>query len=281
MKIMNMGKKLSDLFPKRKFGKWENVPSSFGNVFYGKDGAVYNRGDAFSVDDKRLPFILGSAPVIGELIPRSSWGSSLANLLTKTSWDKLRHPIIEKHSNSCQACGTKKNTLDVHEVWNYEFLSDDNDKPLNWGIQHLEGLVCVCKECHEMFHLGLAYSNNRLDEVMERLRAINGWTPTAAQKYCNEVFDRWDEASKIHWILDLSEISHPDGGLTIAKKWEINDNGFLIANTGRITSKTMITNIDWKFYGEKEWRGAAIYKPTITPSTPKNKGKKVPEPLDI
>ncbi|MBP4081637.1 hypothetical protein [Aeromonas sp. MrichA-1] len=259
MKTIIATKRLNSTFKKGRKFSWRGIPPSFGDVFYGKGGAVYKRGDELLFDDDNLPFILSENVLTGELIPQTSWGSSLANMLTRDSWNKLRHPIIKENSNACQVCGARKNSLDIHEIWSYEFLYGADGKKIDWGIQHLEGLICVCKECHEIFHLGLANLNNRLDKVLERLRCINRWSPATTKNYCDEVFNRWDKASEVSWILDLSSISHPDGGLTISKKWSVNDGGFLLCDTGRGISKTMIVNSGWKFQDEKEWRGITPY----------------------
>lgn len=250
MRIINVKKPLSEMFVKRQV-TWGKVSTEFGNVFRGKHGKIYNRDEQFDPNDPLLPFVLSNKVLIGELIPHTSWGSSLANMLTKSSWDKLRHPVIQSYQNSCQVCGCYQDTLDVHEIWSYRYLGDNEGKSLGWGVQHLDGLICVCKACHECFHLGYANVNNRLQIAIERLRKINGWSAVIGNRYYDIIADRWEESNKVKWILDFSGLEHPDGGLTISTIWSFDAQGFL--NKGE--NKTIITNIPWKFTNETNWRG--------------------------
>lgn len=167
----------------------------FGDLFYMLDGRKIRRGEFTSGDLSRLPAVLdNNQTVCGDLIPSSSWGSSLANLLTKKSWDTLRHPLIEKNNHVCQLCGCKKKVLDVHEVWSYDFPKQEdldqasaNENITAFGLQTLQGLMTICKKCHECFHLGLALVNGRLDIALERLAGLNCWDGEQVNDYYHTV----------------------------------------------------------------------------------------------
>lgn len=172
-----------DQLAKSSARPWAKLPKSFGDRFTCSDGSVIIRGQDYEVGP-HLPNVLHpNKLVIGDLIPRTSWGASLANLLSKTSWDKLRHPLIDQCGRACQLCGDGTlRSYDVHEIWSYQMPTPQEIKQayaqgsLAFGVQTLEGLMMLCPKCHACFHLGLANAKGRLGTVLSRLKVLNNWT---------------------------------------------------------------------------------------------------------
>ncbi len=78
-------------------------------------------------------------------IPNHSHGNNLRNLLTKTTWDKLRKKIKERDKNQCVICGDKSpKTFHCHE----EFIFDYENQ-----IQLLDKLMTLCPHCHANKHI--------------------------------------------------------------------------------------------------------------------------------
>jgi len=254
-------KPLEKIHPRTKISSWESIDQKLGDNFYSLDGVKINRGDRIS-DKGRLPVLLNNdGTAVGDLIPYSSWGSSLSNLLTKRSWDMLRHPRIEKNNNVCELCGGKFKVLDVHEVWSY-WVKESNEAqirsnvlPGRIGVQRLDGLLTVCHECHKCFHLGFAHATGDLDNVLKRLSMINGWKGAQSKDYFKTVGDRWKSLSRLSWILDFSGVEHPDGYFTIKSPWvrEKLDQRYLhsVSREGgeRLTA---IVGHSWKFSKEDQ-----------------------------
>lgn len=265
---------LSQLFRRTAIRTWNDVHPMFGDRFYNLAGQRINRGEGGSSPTARMPAVLDNRQsVLGDLIPVTSFGSSLANLLTRASWDKLRHPLIEANHNICQCCGQWRKSLDVHEIWGYDFppeediakgeanaQSDDDVITVCIGLQRLEGLMGLCKDCHACFHVGRANVHGNLDGeggVGDRIRALNNWDDDTLQRYLNAVFERGRQASRLYWVLDFSGISHPDGGLTVDNKWRLSPHGggMLVTENPHIgESNTAILGAPWRFAGEKDWR---------------------------
>ena len=247
--------------PKRPLTSWAEVPPSFGNAFITASGRTIRRGDAFSAA-ANLPAVLHPTRVVqGDLIPRTSWGASLSNLLTKKSWDALRHPLIALRSNACELCGIGGlPSFDVHEVWSYRMPSDAvlrealRHNALPFGQQSLDGLMVLCKKCHACFHLGLAQFQGRLPMVLARLRALNRWSPQELNGYVEDVFRRHHAHSRVGWILDFTKLQHPEGGLVLQRHWKPLRDGSGLLNKG--DQFTGIANIPWKFSQEAVWRPA-------------------------
>ena len=255
---------LEALFSRREVGNWNDIAVCFGDTFYDLDGTPFERGRAIDTrQGSRLPALLDNKrTVVGDLIPDTSWGASLANILTHTSWNKLREPLIAKNHHVCELCGNRHVRLDVHEIWSYRFPPADemafqSSEVAVFGTQTLQGLMTVCTECHECFHLGRANTVGRLGEALERLRMLNHWGTEEMDRYYKEVGRRWEEASAIYWMLDFSQLKHPDGGLTIAGPWYCDEDApaFLRAPSKfGGDSLTAILNIRWKLARESNWR---------------------------
>lgn len=267
---------LEDLFHRNPIQSWDDVTTFFGDKFYNLDGKAIRRGEAFD-HTSPLPIILDNKKsVLGDLIPSSSWGSSLKNLLTQTSWDKLRHPIIESHHKICEMCGQWHNSLDVHEVWHYYEPTQESIDASNkateeqgeaiWpiGLQKLVGLIAICKRCHLCFHPGYARVQDKYEETIDRLMEINRWSRLHADQYINELEYRFEKRSEYLWVLDLGFCaSHPDGGLTIKGEWKQQTAGIPIFESeskdgdGRFTG---VLNAPWRFAREKEFVGSITPK---------------------
>ncbi|GAB0154543.1 hypothetical protein [Marinobacterium sp. BA1] len=255
---------LAEMFTRPMIASWDSIDSTFGDTFYNLNGQKIKRGEPFD-PGAPLPVVLDHNKMLyGDLIPATSWGGSLSNLLTKSSRDKLRHPLIEEHHNICEICGKRFETLDVHEIWDYkdptpEEIEASNEKtrqekeayyPI--GIQRLVGLVAICKSCHLCFHLGLARVQDRYDDTIDRLRDVNGWTQAEVEQYTHELEYRFKCRSEYLWALDLSYCQdHPDGGITIKGEWvRKDDNMPYLVSVDKASGDeraTWILNTAWKF----------------------------------
>jgi hypothetical protein len=191
-------KPLSSLFQRTPIKKWDDVHEMFGDVFFDLDGNKIQRGQNLGSDRARRPAVINNErTVVGDLIPSTSWGSSLANLLTKQSWDCLRIPLIQKNHSVCELCGKSFNTLDVHEVWNYEFPPENEWEQRNestvFGTQKLAGLMAICRDCHRCFHLGMAKVDGVLEPTLKRLAALNAGQRTPS----THTVKRWQKDTRL------------------------------------------------------------------------------------
>lgn len=264
---MALQKNLSSLFKANPIKGWKDVSPLFGDVFFDLEGSRIERGQKISTrlaKEGLLPAVLDSNKcVLGDLIPHTSWGSSLANMLTQKSWNGLRHPIIQANNNICELCGGRFSSLDVHEVWMYDFPPPHEMKQRHthtvFGVQQLVDLMAICTECHRCFHLGREKANNTLDKTLHRLKHINGWSQSTLEEYYTAVANRWEKASEISWLLDLSRIAHPEGGLTVKSPWKNYGNSQkMLTAPSQFGSDnmTMLLNTPWKFAKERDWRPA-------------------------
>lgn len=132
-------------------------------------------------------------PELVDLIPSSSWFSSLANILAPYSWRKISKKTAEVRGG-CMDCGSPVRP-EAHEIWEY----DDEQ-----GIQTLTGILCLCSWCHETRHLGRARVMGNFNRAFARLSAINRLSAHEERPYINAVEDLWTRRSAQPWMLDLN-----------------------------------------------------------------------------
>lgn len=160
-------------------------------------GWYIERDDKVLLDplDPFLPHIARKSiiPNVVDLIPETSWCSSLANMLATRSWRLVRDVVIDR-AGGCEDCGHREK-LECHEIWSY-----DEDS----GVQKLEGLRSVCSECHETYHLGYASVRDRYDVAFRRLVTINRILKHEEAEFEEEIFSKFLRRSELEWSLDLS-----------------------------------------------------------------------------
>ena len=95
-------------------------------------------------------------------------GSRIRNMdyhsefLKSLYWKSITQMIRENAHNKCQVCGGINKKLNIHHN-TYEHHG--------FEVSHLEDLVCLCEDCHHLFHeKQKLYKNNRQSDNLE----ING-----------------------------------------------------------------------------------------------------------
>ena len=96
----------------------------------------------------------------------------------------------------CSICGKKTDKLDAHEVWSY-----DIDK----GIQKLENVISVCKDCHSVIHIERTELKGDIERAEKHYMKINGCNYSEYRQARGRANDRQKELNKIdEWLLDLT-----------------------------------------------------------------------------
>ena len=210
----------------------------------------------FEILDEVLPFAARQTitPVLGDLIPATSWGSNLHNLLTRSSWEELRRRTFLKTGFRCETCGIDRN-LECHELWEYHEPLPDYLARHACGIQRLIRLMALCADCHETHHLGLAEQRGRGPIAFGRIAAYNRWTDSDLERYRAFLIDRYERRCQCTWLLDVSCVV--PAPLVISKKWQLENDGFLSATTKTGLSQTLILG--------SAWRRDGILHPPVSP----------------
>ena len=143
-----------------------------------------------------------------DLVPKNCWFSNVRSQVSVADWDWLRRQAYKAAGHKCEVCGAK-GRLEAHEIWHYD------DKKL---IQKLHGITAVCKQCHELYHLGFTATQGKLPQALKRLAKVNSWTTEETKQYVDIVFEIWMDRSRKNWTLDLKLLDDCDIKYSTIKK---------------------------------------------------------------
>ncbi len=133
-----------------------------------------------------------------ELVPDGCWYFNLRSILSRAQWDYIKAEVKKKSGGKCSVCGRKTKFLDAHERWSYDEKN---------GIQKLEEVVAVCRDCHSVIHIGRTQLKGNVIRAEEHYMKVNGATYAeylAALKKANEDHIRRNKISE--WKTDISYI---------------------------------------------------------------------------
>jgi hypothetical protein len=149
--------------------------------------------------DENLLRHIDTALLYVDLIPKSSWFSSLRSILPDGQWDILRREAYKRARYECEICGGKgdRHPVECHEIWEYK---DD--------IQKLVGLQAICPMCHQVKHIGLALTRNDGDigPQTKHMMYVNDWSRKETYKHIDDSFEVWRNRDYTNWKLDISLI---------------------------------------------------------------------------
>lgn len=173
-------------------------PDQFGRYHVTRTDIVKDEWQPFAPFVARKHFV----PFHVDMIPATSWGASLANLLSQHSWKQVRREVFQRAGYVCEICGQADGPVECHELWAF----DDQNTVDGWNTQTLQSLMCLCHDCHEMFHPGLADLNGRAKECSDRRKAVNAWTKKDHDIAVAQMMKKFEQRSNKRWRLDLSSL---------------------------------------------------------------------------
>ena len=130
-----------------------------------------------------------------ELVPDGCWKSNLRNILSKAQWDFLKKDAKMRADGKCAICGKKTNYLDAHERWSYD---------VEKGVQKLEDIIAVCKDCHSVIHIGFTSLKGDTERAEKHFMKINNCSYAEYRKALGEANERHKLLNEVsEWLLDL------------------------------------------------------------------------------
>lgn len=146
-----------------------------------------------------------------EPVLRCNWGKSLANLLPKEVWDKLRREVYEAYDYKCCICGERGKKLHCHEVWTY------NDKK---KVQKLVNLECICGTCHALKHWGrtkaVTTDRKELQSLIDHFCKVNGCSEEVFYRHDKEISRLLGKRSTFKYKVDFGKLA-PDRLISLCK----------------------------------------------------------------
>lgn len=131
-----------------------------------------------------------------ELVPSSCWYTNVRSNVTKAEWQLCKKMVRDRSGGRCEICGGRGTRwpVECHEIWQY----DDERR-----IQTLVDLIALCPPCHEVKHIGRAFSIGTAPRAIDHLAQVNGWALEDVEHYLEVVFETWSQRSQHQWALDI------------------------------------------------------------------------------
>lgn len=138
--------------------------------------------------------------LVMELVPATSWNSSLARMLPRPEWQRIRAATLQRSGNRCEICGGG-GTLYCHEVWEYDDTAH---------LQRLQGFRAICRACNAVTHFGRSATLARqgkldLERVIRHFLRINGCGRAVFEEHAQAAFAAWEARSKVRWTIELGQ----------------------------------------------------------------------------
>ncbi len=131
-----------------------------------------------------------------ELVPDSCWYSNLRSILSPAQWDFVRRDAYSRADGRCMICGAATKRLEAHERWEYD---EEN------AVQRLKDVIAVCRDCHEVIHIGRTALTGRGEEAERHFMKVNGATYAEYRKALGEANAAHRRRNAVpEWKLDLS-----------------------------------------------------------------------------
>jgi hypothetical protein len=134
-----------------------------------------------------------------ELIPSTCWYSNVRAYVELEDWNWIRRTVCMRADHCCEICGSIRQPLECHEVWEYDFEG-------LWQV--LEGFTALCKACHQVKHIGRTISVGLGEVAIIHLARINEWSVGEAEEYADKMIKLNRKDSQFDWDLDLRLLAH-------------------------------------------------------------------------
>lgn len=131
-----------------------------------------------------------------EMVPDSCWYSNLRSILSPEQWNLVRRDAYARANGKCMICGAPSAKLEAHERWSYD---EEN------CVQKLETVVAVCRNCHEVIHIGRTSLLGNEKAASEHFMKVNGVSYAEYRKALGEANQAHIRRNKVaEWKLDIS-----------------------------------------------------------------------------
>jgi len=130
-----------------------------------------------------------------EPIPASSQLSSLAKLLPRARWNRIRRAVYNRAGYRCQVCG-KEDRLHCHEVWQYNQQT---------GYQWLRGFQALCEDCHDTKHILFARDSRRRAKLLQHFVTVNRLASQQAEDYLKATHRLQQMLNQRDWIVNFGD----------------------------------------------------------------------------
>ncbi len=142
-----------------------------------------------------------------EPIPASSQLASLAKLLPRSRWNRIRRAAYYRAGYRCQVC-SKEGRLHCHEVWQYNQQT---------GYQWFHGFQALCGDCHNVKHILFARDYWNRAKLLRHFITVNRLTSQQAEEYLKATHRLQQRLNQRDWIVNFGSYNWQMPSLKIQK----------------------------------------------------------------
>ncbi len=133
-----------------------------------------------------------------ELVPDGCWYFNLRSLLSTRQWNAIKKFTREKYNGKCAICGRETKLLHSHERWSYDLKN---------GVQKLDDIIAVCKDCHSVIHIGRTQLKGDIVRAENHYMKVNNCTYAEYRYNLGVANKEHQERNKVsEWKLDLTNL---------------------------------------------------------------------------
>ena len=130
-----------------------------------------------------------------EPIPASSCLASLAKLLPRRQWNRIRRSVYRRARYRCRICG-QRDRLHCHEVWQY---NEKNDR------QRLLGFQALCRDCHDIKHILFVHGSQQRARFLQHFMTVNRVTREQAEEYLSAAYRKQRMFNQKQWVISYGK----------------------------------------------------------------------------
>jgi len=131
-----------------------------------------------------------------DMIPAGCWKNNLHVILSKKAWDFIKKDAKIRSGGNCSICGKKTKYLDAHEVWSYD---------IEKGIQKLDDVIAICKDCHNTIHIGRSQLVGCAEKAEDHYMKVNKCSYAEMRADLGQANQLYNERNKVdEWKTDLT-----------------------------------------------------------------------------
>lgn len=165
-------------------------------------GAVWGRKVLWGTNRPRgtLRIERIKAPLRLDLIPKTSFGRNVRDVLSPQAWRRLSGQVAQQAGHTCEICGGRgaRHPVECHEVFSYSYAT---------LVQRLDRLVALCPACHAAKHFGRTFAVGDPEAAIRHIEAVNRWTYDRVVRHIEASLRLWEYRSAITWDIDLSALT--------------------------------------------------------------------------
>ena len=130
-----------------------------------------------------------------EPIPVGSRLATLAKLMPRDQWDRLRRRVYRRARYRCQVCG-REGRMYCHEIWQFNKQT---------GYQWLRGFQALCQDCHDVKHISFVRDSSKRERLIQHFLTVNRLTRDETDAYLRSARKRQWQLNQRNWIVNFGD----------------------------------------------------------------------------